>query len=85
MLSCGLQKFNRTFLVTVKPINMLGGTLFNVFFLLNTLLAVIFAVLVGTVSPARIFLHFNLEKHHLYFAFSFLTTAQVFYGLFWNF
>ena len=31
---------------------------------------------------ARVVLHFNLEKHHSYFHFSFLTTVHLFYCLF---
>ena len=37
MLGFGIEKVDRTFVPTLKPLNMLGGTLFVVCFLENTL------------------------------------------------
>ena len=45
-MSCGIQKINRTFLVTVKAKNMLRGSLLFVSCVLNRAFPLIFAVLV---------------------------------------
>ena len=45
-----VQNINRTFLVTSRPVNMLGSTLFVICFLLNTLFLLFFAVKVAIAS-----------------------------------
>ena len=79
MSSFGLHNINRTFLLTLKPPDMLSSILFVVSFLLNALFLLFFAVKLSIGSAAHIFLHFNLEKHQLYFSFSFLTTVYLFF------
>ena len=64
---------------------MIGGTLFVVCFLLNTLFVLFFAVYIVIASVVPILLHFSLKKHRLYFVFSFQTTLDVFHCLFWGF
>ena len=44
MLSDLLQNINHTFVLTSKPVNMLGGILFVVSLLFNTLFLVLFEV-----------------------------------------
>ena len=65
--------------------NTLSGTLFLFFFFLNTCFLVFFEVQIVIASPTPVLLHFNLEKHHSYFAFSFFTTIDLFCCLFWGF
>ena len=64
---------------------MLGGTLLVVCFHLNTLFLLFFPVSLVIGSATPILLHCHLEKHHSHFAFSFLTTVDLFYCLFWGF
>ena len=45
MLWFGLQNINRTFVPTSKPLNMLGGTLFVICLLLNTLFLLFCSIL----------------------------------------
>ena len=85
MVSFGVQNMNRTFLITSKLLNMLGGTSFVVCFLLNTLFLLFFTVPAVIPLAAPILLHFKFEKHDSYFAFSFLATFDFFYSLFWGF
>ena len=85
MLSFGVEKINRTFFLSSKPLNVLGGTFFVVCSLVNTLFLLFFAVYFVIESPAATLLHFNLEIYHSYFAFSFLTTVDLFYCLFRGF
>ena len=85
MLSFGVEKINRTFFLSSKPLNMLGRTFFVVCSHVNTLFLLFFAVYFVIKLPASILLHFNLETYHSYFAFSFLTTVDLFYCLFRGF
>ena len=80
-----LENIKRLFLLTWKPLNKLGGTFFVLCLLLNTPFLLYFAISLAIASAATIFSHFNLEKHHSYFAFSFLTTFDFLYCLFWGF
>ena len=77
----GLPTINRMFFVTLKPLNMLDGTLFVVSLRLNTLFLIFFPA----AWPEPTFFLFNLEKNHSYFAFSFVTTVNLFYCLLWGF
>ena len=85
MLSFGLQNIKPTLFLFPKHLNMLVDTLFFVCLLLNTLFLLFFVVSLIIASAASILLHFNLENHSGYFAFSFLTTVDVFYCLFGGF
>ena len=70
------------FFFTSKPVNMLRSTLFLVCFFVNTLfIFFFFAAKLVIASAASVLLHFNLEKHHSYFAFSCLITVYLFYCL----
>ena len=82
MHSFGLQNLNRTFLLTSKPLNMWGSTLFIVCVVLNTLFLLFYAFQFVIASVALMLCHFNLEKHHSYLALSFLTTVDLFHCLF---
>ena len=57
---------------------MLVDALFVVYYLLNTLILLLFAVSYVIVSAANILLHLKLEKDHSYLAFSILITADLF-------
>ena len=85
MLCFGLEKINRIFFLTSKLRNILRGILFIVSSLLNTLFLLFFEVYLVIALVAPILLHFNLEKHHLYCAFSFVTIVDLVYCLFWSF
>ena len=50
----------------------------------NTLFLLFFAVQLVIASAASMLLEFNLEKHYSYFAFSFLTSFDRSYFLFWG-
>ena len=82
MSSFGLHNINRSFFLTLKPVDMSSSILFVVCFLLNALFLLFFAVKLSIGSAAHIFFHFNLEKHHSYFSFSFLTTVYLLYCIF---
>ena len=81
----GLQYVNSIFFLTLKLRNMLGGTLFVVFQLVNTLFLLFFAISFVIALVAPILLHFNLKKHHSYCAFSFVAIVDVVCCLFWSF
>ena len=85
MLSFGFKNISGNFFLPWRPVNILGGTLFNFCRLLNMLFPVVFSIYLGITSPALMLLHFDLEKHHWYFALKFLTTVDLFYYLFWIF
>ena len=85
MLSFGFQNINRTFFFPSKPINMLRDISFVFSLLLNTLFLLFFFSLTCNSLGAPILLYFNLEKHHLQFAFSSSTTFDLFYCLFLGF
>ena len=78
MLSFSLQNLNLTFYLTSKVLNLYGGTLLLFCLLSNTLFLLFFAVQFLIGSARLIFLHFNLQKHHLYLAFSFLSNVDFF-------
>ena len=59
--------------------------MFILCFLLNTLFLLVFVISLGITSAAPILLYFNLEKHHWYFAFRFLTTVYFLHCLFWSY
>ena len=63
---------------------MLGGTLFVVSLILNTLFLLLFAVEHITGSDAVILFKFNVEKHPLYLGFIYATIVDLFYCLFWG-
>ena len=77
MLCFGIQNINRAFFLISKPLNMLDGILFVFCLLLNMLFLLFLAVLLLIASAAPILLHFNLEKHHFYFDFSFQATVDL--------
>ena len=85
MLSFGVQNINHTSFVISKLPDMFLVTLFVVCLLLNVLLLLFFAVWLVITSAEPVLLHFNLEKHHSYFAFSLWATVDLFYCLFWSF
>ena len=62
ILSFDLQNINRNFPLTLKPLNILGGTLFVVCFISNTLFLLFFAVKLVITSAAPTLLCFNVEK-----------------------
>ena len=57
---------------------MVRGTLFVLSLLLSSLILLSFAVELVSAWAEPISLHFNLEKHHSYFGFGFLTTVELF-------
>ena len=65
MLSFAFQNVNRTIVLTSNPQNILAGTLFVIYLLLNTLILLLFAVSLVTVSAASSLFHLKLEKDHL--------------------
>ena len=75
MLCFGLQNINRIFVPTSKPLNMLGGSLFVVCLLLNSLFLLfcgIFELVIASTAP--ILLQFGLGKHKSLFDAWFLST-----------
>ena len=74
----GLKNINRTFFLTLKPLNLLDSTLFVVCFFLNALFLQFLAVSLVVASAAPILLHFNVQKHHSYFPFSFADLCSPF-------
>ena len=64
---------------------MLDSTLFFDCLLLKTLFLLFFAIYLVNVSAGPILWDFNLEQHHSYFAFCFMTNVDLFYYFFWSF
>ena len=85
MLSCSFQNLNRTLFLTLKNLDILGGTLSIVCLLVNILCFLFFADKLEIALAAPILLHFKLEKRTLSFCFSFVKAVCLFYFLIWSF
>ena len=81
MLSCSFQNLNRTLFLTLKNLDILGGTLSIVCLLVNILCFLFFADKLEIALAAPILLHFKLEKRTLSFCFSFVKAVCLFYFL----
>ena len=67
------SKHQLYFFLTSNLLNLLNGTLIVPSFLVNTLILFSFAVSFVFPDEAPSLSHFNVQKHHSYFAFSFRT------------